>query len=69
MAPIITSTYILMTTIIGIRLIEASIGSIDGHHYDNFICYPLYNFMWKWQGRGKKLLFKVQHKLLQLCNC
>jgi hypothetical protein len=68
-APIITSTYILMTTIIGIRLIEAGIGSIDGHHYDNFICYPFDNSMWKWQGRGKKLLFKVQHKLLQLCNC
>ncbi len=55
MAPIITSTYILMTTIIGIRLIEPSIGSINGHHYDNFICHPLDNFTWKWQGRGKIL--------------
>jgi len=53
MAPIITSTYILMTTIIVIKLIEASIGSIDGHHYDNFICYPFDNSMWKWQVGAK----------------
>jgi len=69
MAPIITSTYILMTIIIGIRLIEPGIGSINGHRYDNFICHTLDNSTWKWQGRGKNLQFKVQHKLLQLCNC
>lgn len=31
MAPIITSTYILMKMIIGIRLNEPGIGSINGH--------------------------------------
>jgi hypothetical protein len=54
MALIITSTYILMTTIIGIKLIEPGIRSINGHHYDNFICHPLDNFTWKWQGKGGK---------------
>jgi hypothetical protein len=66
MAPIITSTYILMTTIIGIRLIEPGIRSINGHHHDNFVCHPIDNSTWKWQGRGKKIRFKVQHKFLQL---
>jgi hypothetical protein len=68
MALIITSMYIFHDKIIGTKLIEPSIRSVNGHHYDNFICHPLDNF--EWQGRGaKKLQFKVQHKLLQLCNC